>query len=132
MLLRPYLSALLLVIPAAARSQSQPLLLRAGKVLPMDGPTLDGGEVLVRDGKIIAVGKHLDAPAGASVRDFPDGWIVPGFVELHCHVGGPGSDTNDMVLPHNMELRTLDTLTQDNAELLRAAQAGVTTALCIP
>jgi imidazolonepropionase-like amidohydrolase len=113
--------------PAAA-----PLLLRGIKVLPMDQPAIDGGEVLLQDGKIAAVGKQLEPPPGTRVLEYADGWIVPGFVELHCHVGGSGSDTNDMVLPHNMDLRTLDALRQQNPELDRAAAAGVTTALCIP
>jgi imidazolonepropionase-like amidohydrolase len=109
-----------------------PLLLRGRKVLPMDQPRIDGGEVLLRDGKVAAVGRNLEQPAGTRVLEFADGWIVPGFVELHCHVGGSHGDTNDMVLPHNMDLRTLDTLRQQNPELDRAAAAGVTTALCIP
>lgn len=117
--------------PAAAQDQPV-LLIRAGKVLPMDGPMLAPGAVLLRDGRIAAVAGRIEAPAGATVLEFPDGWLVPGFVELHCHVGGPGGDINDMVLPHNMDLRVLDTLRSDVPELERAAQAGVTTALCIP
>lgn len=118
--------------PQAGEKGGPALLLRAAKVLPIDAPALDGGEVLVLDGKIAAVGRTVEAPAGTAVREFADGWLVPGFVELHCHVGGPGGDINDTVLPHNMDLRTLDVLRADNDLLDRAAAAGVTTALCIP
>lgn len=117
--------------PAAAPTPA-PLLLRASKVLPIDQPPIDGGEVLIVAGKIAAVGRNLPVPADTEVRTFADAWIVPGFVELHCHVGGPQGDINDLVLPHNMDLRTLDTLRQDQPELLLAVAAGVTTALCIP
>lgn len=128
------LTCLSALLPAQAPGSKggPPLLLRAAKVLPIDAPPLTPGEVLVEDGRIAAVGSHVEVPPDVLVRDFADGWLVPGFVELHCHVGSSGSDTNDMVLPHNMDLRTLDALRADNELLDRAAMAGVTTALCIP
>ena len=121
-------SALSASAPPVARTH----WLRAAKVLPMTGEVLEDGEVLVVDGKIRAVGKGLGVPEGAQRHEFPSAWITPGFVELHCHVGVSGGDINDSVMPHNMDLRTLDLILQDSPELDRAVRAGVTTALIIP
>lgn len=98
----------------------------------MDGPPIDDGEVLVVGSVVRAVGHNLEAPPGAAVRDLGDAWLLPGLVELHCHVGVSGADINDTVLPHNMDLRTIDLVLQDSNELQRAAEAGITTALIIP
>lgn len=119
-------------LPAQETTRPQAWLLRAAKVLPMDGPPIDRGEVLVVGRRIAAVGRDLEVPDGAQVRDFGERWITPGFVELHCHVGVTGGDINDSVIPHNMDLRTLDLVLARSPELRWAAEAGVTTALIIP
>ena len=118
--------------PTPLRSANGPWLLRAAKVLPVDAPPIENGEVLVVDGKIVGVGRDLSVPPGTEVIDGGEGFLVPGIVELHCHVGVSGGDINDTVLPHNMELRTLDLVLADSPELQRAVEAGVTTALIIP
>jgi len=119
-------------LPGQGDGEPTTWLLRAAKVLPMDGPPINDGEVLVVGARIAAVGQDLDVPARAQIRDFGDRWIMPGFVELHCHVGVANGDTNDSVIPHNMDLRTLDLLLSRSPELQRAAESGVTTALVIP
>lgn len=130
--------SLILVLFAATAPAQEPdtraTLIRAGKVLTMAGkePVMLDGEVLVRAGKIVAVGRAIPVGKDTIIRDFPDQILVPGFVELHCHVGVSSGDTNDTVLPHNMDLRTIDTVMKNSDELLDAARAGVTTVLIIP
>jgi imidazolonepropionase-like amidohydrolase len=120
------------VVASPTHTQETTQWLRAARVLPMDGPPIEDGAVTVVNGKITAVGPATAAPPGALVRDFGDAFLLPGFVELHCHVGVSDGDINDTVLPHNMELRTLDLILDDSPELADAARAGVTTALIIP
>src|SRR5262249_51986507 len=54
---------------------------------------LERAVVLIDDGRIMRHGAYgaVDIPRGAEVRDFPDGVIAPGFVDLHIH-GGAGHD----------------------------------------
>ncbi len=125
-------TVLLAGIPLAAQEDPKAMLLRAAKVIPIDQPVIEKGEILVVGKKIRAVGRDLKVPAGTEVRDFGDRWLLPGFVELHCHVGVSGGDINDTVLPHNMDLRTLDAVLARSPELDWAADSGVTTALIIP
>ncbi|MHC4076920.1 MAG: amidohydrolase family protein [Planctomycetota bacterium] len=126
------LPLLLVVLGAPAAAQEQPLLLRAAKVLTMEGKPILNGEVLVQGGKIQAVGQGLSTPKDTVTVQLEDQFLLPGFVELHCHVGMTGRDINDMVLPHNFELRTLDLVRIESPELKDAAGAGVTTVLMIP
>ncbi|MFC5719400.1 amidohydrolase family protein [Streptomyces gamaensis] len=66
---------------------TRPLLLHGGTVITMDGTTgvLPAGDVLVRDGRIEAVGARLDAPAGARVIDTTGKIVLPGLVDSHRH-----------------------------------------------
>jgi N-acetylglucosamine-6-phosphate deacetylase len=59
--------------------------LTGGRVVTPDG-VLEQGWVAVRDGLIAAVGDGV-APDGPT-RDVNGGWLVPGFVDIHCHGGG--------------------------------------------
>jgi imidazolonepropionase-like amidohydrolase len=124
--------SLLFFASAVAGEPSKGLAIKALRVIPVVGEPIDHGVVVMRDGKIEAVGRAdaVKVPDGYEVRNFPDGWATPGWVELHAHVGG--TDINDMVYPTNPELRTLDTIVPNNPQLLAARQGGVTTMNFIP
>jgi N-acetylglucosamine-6-phosphate deacetylase len=59
--------------------------LTGGRVVTPDG-VLEQGWVAVRDGLIAAVGEG--APPDGPTTDVGGGWLVPGFVDIHCHGGG--------------------------------------------
>lgn len=64
------------------------VLLRGGSVVaatPEGEPTR--ADVLVAEGRIVAVGTDLDAPEGASVVDSGERLVLPGFVDAHSHAG---------------------------------------------
>lgn len=71
-------------------------LITGGRVVTPDG-VLDPGWVQVDNGTIAAVGTG-PAPAGNGAPvtevDASGGWVVPGFVDIHCHGGGGESFTN--------------------------------------
>jgi dihydroorotase len=76
---------------------SQPLLIRGGRVIdPANGVDAQV-DVLLRDGKVAAVGPRLDA-AGARVVDATGQWVVPGFIDLHVHLREPGEEGKETVL----------------------------------
>lgn len=141
---RAFVDALVRVLPVLvlgaghARSQPthEPYALRAAKVLTaeLDGPGfVDDGVVLVRDGRIAAVGPRdeVDLPAGVELIDVGERWLMPGLVDLHSHVGGT-FDINDMVYQANPGLRVSVAVIPGNASLDRALAGGVTTVLFIP
>jgi len=106
----------------------------AARILPVDAPPIDAGVLVEQAGRIVALGPRATTPipAGARIEDHGDRWLCPGFVDIHHHVSGGGGDINDMTLPLNAELRTLDVVKPAEQAIRRAAAGGVTTTLFIP
>src|SRR5262249_61488712 len=96
----------------AAHSTGTP----GGRVVPREGEPIDGGTVLLRDGKIAAVeGPGFAVPDGADVVDAAGKWVLPGFIDAHAHVGvseeaegWAGQDTNERTGPGTPQGRALD------------------------
>ena len=116
-----------------AQKDRPPYAIKAGKILTITKGIIQNGVVLVKDGKIEKVGKDITIPAGYTVIDASEDWLLPGMVDIHSHAGGEGyGDINDMVFSLNPGLRILDTIALNTAGLERAVAAGVTTINHIP
>ena len=107
---------------------------RAKKILPVTQPPIDEGAIVTKNGKIEAIGRAKDiaVPAGYEVIECGDTWLVPGFVDLHCHIASESFDLNDTVHPTNPEFRTLDLITMEHDQIRMARAGGVTSVLYIP
>ncbi|HEX4722502.1 MAG TPA: amidohydrolase [Pseudonocardiaceae bacterium] len=112
-----------------------------GYVVPVDGEPVDGGTVLIRDGKIAAVGTaaDVDVPDGVTEVDAAGCWVLPGFVESHAHVGvhedgegWAGRDTNEMTDPVGARFRALDGINPADIGFLDALSGGVTSSVVKP
>jgi imidazolonepropionase-like amidohydrolase len=110
-----------------------------GYVVPVAGEPIEGGTVLIQDGKIVAVGAGVEVPDGVPVVDAAGGWVLPGFVEAHGHLGvfeegegWAGQDTNEMTDPNGARLRALDGLNAADQGFADALAGGVTTAVVKP
>lgn len=57
-------------------------------MLPVEGPVLRDGQVLVRDGAIVAIGRERDLPPcdDVPVTDLGEVVLMPGLVDAHCHL----------------------------------------------
>jgi imidazolonepropionase-like amidohydrolase len=83
------------VVPAAAgpfpstyRPQaSPPTLIRGATLLTGTGQRLDDSDVLLVGGRIEAVGRSLQAPAGTRVIEAKGRWVTPGLIDVHSHLG---------------------------------------------
>ena len=73
-----------------------PTIFRGNLVLP--DRVLERGALQVARGRISAVGQAAAIPDKATVIDAGDGYIAPGFVDLHVH-GGAGADFMDGTEP---------------------------------
>lgn len=105
------------------------VVLRAGSVHAVDGGRIfQNGVVLVRDGKIVAVGTDVAIPAGARVYDYgADAVITPGLVSADSNYGGPRPDERSA----DPILRAADNF-DPYASYVFALQEGVTTTYLAP
>jgi imidazolonepropionase-like amidohydrolase len=75
-------SAAALAAAPAAPAAGELVAVRAKRIVTAAGPDVEDGVVLIRDGRIEAVGK-VEIPPLAQVIDAGEGWVCPGFVEAH-------------------------------------------------
>jgi imidazolonepropionase-like amidohydrolase len=100
-------------------------LIRNATVLTVTRGTLDNTDVLLRNGKIAAIGKNLNAPANARVIDATGKYVMPGIIDAHSH---SMLDTiNEGTLAVTSMVRTQDVLNTTDVDLYRALAGGVTT-----
>src|SRR5262245_15754879 len=82
--------------PVAAQER---LAVKGGRIIPVSGPALDNGVIIVRNGKIEAIGKDLSIPSDAKVIDANGKVIVPGFIEAHSSRGMDQSNESNPNVP---------------------------------
>lgn len=80
-------AAALALAVGAAPALAAPVLIRGAKVVTNTGPVLEGADVLFEDGRIVAVGPNLAAPAGAARIEAAGKWVTPGLFAVVSRVG---------------------------------------------
>ena len=121
--------------PAAAA----PLLIRGATVLTGSGARLDETDVVVADGRIVAVGQHLEAPAGARVVDGKGRWVTPGIIDVHSHLGvypvpavAGNSDGNEATAPVTANVWAEHSVWPVDPAFDTALAGGITTLEILP
>lgn len=110
--MRPIRASLLLLAlgvaaPLAAQAP-RPVAIRGGTVIPIEGPRIEGGTVLMRGGKIEAVGRDVPIPADAEVVDAIGKYVLPGLVDAMSHYGIAAEDLNETPAPSTPALRAVE------------------------
>lgn len=113
------------------------LALRARKILTAAaaGPqAIDHGVLLVRDGRITALGSgdEVAVPEGFVLLDVGERWLMPGMIDLHNHTGSRSFGFNDTVYLSNPGLRASANVEPRNPLYQRGVAGGVTSVLYIP
>ena len=62
------------------QAAAQTIAITGGTIYPVSGPKIENGTLLLRDGKIAAVGASIEIPSGATRVDAKGGWITPGLI----------------------------------------------------
>lgn len=120
-----------------ARTPDSVLAVKGGRFFTGTGVTIDGGVLLVRDGKIAAIGKDVAIPAGARVIDAASCFIMPGLIDAFTTLGTEepgtlGSDADEKTSAVTPQLRIIDGFNPENHFIPLARKAGVTAALVAP
>ena len=77
--------ALILSVASSASAQQPALLLTNGNIVTLDSNDTIASSVLIRNGRIAAVGDDLPAPAGAEIIDLQGHTMIPGLMDSHVH-----------------------------------------------
>lgn len=117
-----------------------PTLVTHVTIFDGEGGRIDNGAVLFADGKIVALGQSLDAPAGATVIDGTGKTLTPGIIDIHSHLGdypSPGvqanSDGNEATGPVTADVWAEHSVWPQDPGFSRAlVNGGVTTLQILP
>lgn len=103
------------------------LLLKNGTVITVTGETLTSASVLVKNGKVSAIGPDLKAPAGTTEIDVTGMFVMPGIIDTHSHIMITDgiNEYSQSIVP---EVRVGDVVNSADASEYRALAGGVTTA----
>jgi imidazolonepropionase-like amidohydrolase len=80
------------VAPRLARAQNpSAIFIQNATIFTVTQGNIEHGSILIRDGKIAAVGADLKAPDGAAVIDATGQYVIPGIIDCHSHIAVDGS-----------------------------------------
>jgi imidazolonepropionase-like amidohydrolase len=118
---------------------SRPTAIVGAQVFTGTGALIEGGVVLVKDGKIEAVGAGLAVPAGYETVDGKGKWVTPGLIDAHSHLGvyaspsvWANSDGNELTNPVTAEVWAEHSVWPQDPGFNTARIGGVTTLLVLP
>ena len=121
------------------RIAGPPVLLQHATVLTGTGTRLDDADVLMRDGKIVAVGNDVAVPADALRVDATGKWVTPGIIDIHSHLGvypSPGmsahSDGNEATAPVTAHVWAEHSIWPQDPGFHTALAGGVTSLQILP
>ena len=96
------------VASATLPAQDRAVAIRGGTVLPISGPAIPNGTVVIRGGKIVAVGANVAVPAGAEVVDAAGKYVMPGVIDAASHIGIEANDLNEPTDPMTPQNRAFE------------------------
>lgn len=135
---------------------NEPLIIANGNIKTMTGEKDFTGSILVKGSKIAAILKHEVLGGQFSAVSFQElfglkqdmkikvinatrKWVLPGYIDAHCHVGigeeiyqYEGDDLNEMTDPLTPELRAIDGINPEDLGFRDARLGGVTAAFTCP
>jgi imidazolonepropionase-like amidohydrolase len=101
------------------------VLIRNATIMTAANGTIENGSVLMRDGKIAAVGANLQAPRDATVIDATGKYVIPGIIDAHSHIATDAVNEGSVAVSAMVGIR--DVIDPDDISIYRALAGGVTT-----
>ncbi|CAA9304074.1 MAG: hypothetical protein AVDCRST_MAG40-551, partial [uncultured Gemmatimonadaceae bacterium] len=137
---RAAVTAALALAAGAAPLAAQTVAITGGTVYPVSGPKIANGTVLIRDGKIVAVGANVSVPAGAERVDATGKWVTPGLVNAATQLGvvevGAVAETRDASARGReavaASFKVSDGLNPASVLIAPARNEGVTSVVVVP
>jgi imidazolonepropionase-like amidohydrolase len=93
-------AAVVTLAAAAVTAQTQTIAITGATIHPVSGPKIEHGTILIRGGKIVALGPDVAVPADAQRVDGTGKVVTPGFINSGTELGavdiGASGDTRDV------------------------------------
>lgn len=102
---------------------------KAGRIITVTRGVIENGIILIRDGKIVAIGRDTEIPLGARIIDHSGKVIVPGLVEAHAV---RGCDIPNETNPLTPFVTVRDAIDPSHDAFVTALRDGVTTMNIMP
>ena len=106
------------------------VLIRNGTILTITKGTIKNGSVLIRDGKIAAVGTNLAASPQARIIDATGKFVMPGIIDAHSHMAS-GGGINEGSSPVTPQVKLEDFIDDEDVAIYRALAGGATLVNCL-
>ncbi len=125
----------LLAAIAAAQQPAVPaahneVVIKNAIVMTVTHGKIPNGSVYIKDGKIMAVGAEVNAPASATVIDAGGKYLTPGIIDSHSHIA-LDNDVNEATSPITPQMMMIDAFDYQDKAIYRALAGGVTTSLLL-
>ncbi|HEX4628315.1 MAG TPA: hypothetical protein VH137_05940, partial [Gemmatimonadales bacterium] len=122
-----------------ARHPNPPVVIRNATIMTATGQEIPNGTLVFKDGRIVAVGAKVEAPAGAVLVDGSGKYVTPGLIDVHSHLGvyaAPGTlaedDGNEATTPVTAEVWAEHSFWPQDPQIPLAIAGGVTTIEALP
>ena len=128
------------LVLTVAPARAQVVAITGGTVYPVSGPRIENGVVILRDGKIAAVGPNLTIPEGATRIDAAGRWVTPGLIHGGSNLGlklfdiGAQEETQEDTVAGDITawFNVADAINPASISIPVARAEGVTTAITAP
>jgi imidazolonepropionase-like amidohydrolase len=125
-------AGILALVSCAGMAQERPIAFTGARLIPISGPEIARGTLVVQGGKIVAAGPAAGVriPENADQRDVSGKVIMAGFVDTHSHIGGvDGGDSSAALHP---DVRAIDSINVRDTRFRKAQAGGITTVNIMP
>jgi imidazolonepropionase-like amidohydrolase len=130
---------LVLVALCAPAAQAQTYAITGAKIHTLTGPPIPSGTVVIRDGKVAAVGANVPVPSGAQVINARGLEVYPGFFDAVTNLGltevgqgAPGTVDTAELGDYNPQVVAATAVHPASEHIPVARANGVTHALSVP
>jgi imidazolonepropionase-like amidohydrolase len=111
---------------APAQPRPGVIALRGGTLVTVTGGTIPNGTIVLRDGKIAALGANVTIPSGAEVIDVTGKFISPGIIDAHSHIAADAINEGGTVVSSMVSIK--DVLDPTDINIYRDLAGGLTVA----
>ncbi len=116
------------VVPPSG-AKDDVVVIKAGRIITVSGEEIQNGVIVIRDGKIDAVGANIEVPWDAKVIDAGKRVVMPGFIESHSFRGVDSANENVPSVPF---VSTFDSIAPALPYFEDSLRQGITSIFVVP